>query len=142
MGLEFVKNLNYITVDLTGENSEKLTFSEFSILYSDTLKFTVNLNLLWCKAEVNIEVSIDRFKDWIFDLRRISNIDNKNIQFINEDGNFEIIVEYIQNDMYVIKGVLSKNMFNSSNLIYDFETKEHFIEGFIEKINLVLQAID
>lgn len=117
-------------IEFLGENAEKLILRDFTIIYGDTWKFTVELDLKWCKAKIDTEASVERILEWLNDLKKIE----QKVEFINENGNFEINIRKILDDIYTINGLLSESMSNNSNVIFDFDIKDYVLDIFIKKL--------
>lgn len=125
------------TIILTGEDGAELKISSLQIK-KDSFSAFAEIKTHWCHAKIKFYSSIERLKEFESHLEKILSGEEKNttLFFINEDGNFEINIEYDQlTEAAEISGVLIENMLIDACIKYSFSTNRSGLDVLLEQLS-------
>ena len=128
------------TLHITGENNSSLILD---ILNNDSeyMKAELALKADWLNATINIEVSIERIKEFAIQLGKALNNRDGSVTLINEEGNMDLTLELETAGKVIVRGILSKNMIEDNQAIFSFESDYHSLTNLNDDINSFLDNL-
>jgi hypothetical protein len=115
---------------------DKLTCDERTISAMVTVKSD------WYSAGIKFESSCERLEEFLSNLYTIlEDRTSGHVNFINENGNFELDIELGNRGEVEAKGILIKSMLSDSRLEYYLESSYQDLSSFYEQLKNFLNLI-
>jgi len=123
---------------IQGKKQCSLSLSDFVLKQDGDISLVVEISTNWYQAKVKFYSSFTRIKSFLEDLTGLLNHNNEQINYINEDGNFDLSIELDRFGNARIFGILSENMEDDLQLTYGFESDFGSLDQFRRQLQLVI----
>lgn len=109
---------------VSGETLENVMFYNLRLLDNkDYVKFDVCVSMGWCQAFAPVEISVDRIIGLGEGIVKMMSGASNEYDFINEDGNFSMLLSSKDGDRVDIDGVCMRDINDISVLKFYFQTR-------------------
>lgn len=123
---------------IKGENRSQLLLSDF-LFEGAHFSAYVEIKSDWYQARAKFHSSNGRMSEFLSGLHNVLYKTHKELNFINEDGNFDLDLSISNLGKVVLRGTLSKNMVDEAELNYEFESDLQGLRSFYDSLKALIE---